>query len=71
MEEDNRPEMIVPSPNNGPDCPQKFVPRWAYLREMIRYGVLPVDVDPSASYDPYELDEKYWRSLWYKPEPKK
>ena len=71
LEEDNRPEMLIPSPNNGPDCPQQFVPRWAYLREMIRYGVLPVDVDPSASYDPYELDEKYWRSLWYKPEPKK
>ena len=71
LEEDNRPEMLVPSPNNGPDCPQKFVPRWAYLREMIRYGVLPVDADPSASYDVYELDEKYWRSLWYKPEPKK
>ncbi|MBQ2849572.1 MAG: hypothetical protein IJE77_03745, partial [Thermoguttaceae bacterium] len=71
LEEDNRPEMIVPSPNNGPDCPQKFVPRWAYLREMIRYGILPVDSDPSASYDPYELDEKYWRSLWYKPETKK
>ncbi|MBR4834582.1 MAG: hypothetical protein IKU86_09695 [Thermoguttaceae bacterium] len=71
LEEDNRPEMLTPSPNNGEDCPQKFVPRWAYLREMIRYGVLPVDVDPSASCDPYELDEAYWRSLWHKPEAKK
>lgn len=67
IEEDNRPEMLTPSPNNGVDCPQKFVPRWAYLREMIRYGLLPVDADPNASYDPYQLDEKYWRSLWYTP----
>lgn len=70
IEEDNRPEMITPSPNNGDNCPQKYVPRWQYLREMIRYGILPVDADPSASYDPYELDELYWRSLWYKPEQK-
>ncbi|MBQ9873536.1 MAG: hypothetical protein IJM30_03645 [Thermoguttaceae bacterium] len=67
IEEDNRPEMLVPSPNNGEDCPKKYVPRWAYLREMIRYGILPVDADPSANYDPYQLDEAYWRSLWYKP----
>ena len=68
IEEDNRPEMITPSPNNGVDCPQRYVPRWAYLREMIRYGLLPVDADPSASYDPYQLDEKYWESLRYHPE---
>ncbi|MBP5623195.1 MAG: hypothetical protein J6X44_14405, partial [Thermoguttaceae bacterium] len=67
IEEDNRPEMLVPSPNNGDNCPQKYVPRWAYLREMIRYGLLPVDSDPGASYDPYQLDEIYWQSLWYKP----
>ncbi|MCF0234536.1 MAG: hypothetical protein HUK22_06100 [Thermoguttaceae bacterium] len=71
LEEDNRPEMIVPSPNNGENCPQKFTPRWAYLRELIRYGVLPVDADPAASYDPYELDELYWRALHYKPTAKK
>ncbi len=70
LEEDNRPEMLTPSPNNGKDCPKKYVPRWAYLREMIRYGLLPIDADPNASYNPYELDAKYWRSLWYKPTPK-
>ncbi|MBR4753477.1 MAG: hypothetical protein IK077_17160 [Thermoguttaceae bacterium] len=67
IEEDNRPEMLIPSPNNGENCPKKYVPRWAYLREMIRYGILPVDADPNVSYDPYQLDEKYWRSLWYSP----
>ncbi len=70
IEEDNRPEMLIPSPNNGRDCPQRFVPRWPYLRELIRYGLLPIDSDPNASRDPYELDELYWESLWYKP-PKK
>ncbi len=65
LEEDNRFSMITPSANNGKDCPQKFVPRWSYLREMIRYGILPLDTDPRASYDPYELDQKYWQSLWY------
>lgn len=69
IEEDNRPEMLTPSPNNGKDCPQRYVPRWPYLREMIRYGLLPVDADPSASYDPYELDRRYWESLHYKAEP--
>lgn len=66
LEEDNRPEMLIPSENNGRDCPQKYVPRWPYLREMIRYGLLPYDADPNASYNPYELDEIYWESLHYK-----
>ncbi|MCF0234722.1 MAG: hypothetical protein HUK22_07080 [Thermoguttaceae bacterium] len=67
LEVDNRPEMLNASPNNGVDCPQKFTPRWAYLREMIRYGILPIDADPTASYNVYELEEKYWRSLHYDP----
>ncbi len=71
IEEDNRPDMITPSPNNGKDCPTRYVVRWPYLRELIRYGLLPVDADPEASYNPYELDELYWRSLWYRPEEKR
>lgn len=71
IEEDNRPEMITPSPNNGKDCPERYVVRWPYLRELIRYGLLPVDTDPEATYNPYELDELYWRSLWYQPEEKR
>ena len=32
-------------------------------------AVLPQDADPNASYDPYELDRKYFELLWYKPKP--
>jgi hypothetical protein len=45
-----------------------FQPRPEYLREMIRYGVLPVDADLAPGrVDPYELDQRYWESLRYKP----
>ncbi len=44
-----------------------FVPRPEYLREMQRYGVLPPDWKPGQPVDPYELDQAYWRSLWYVP----
>ena len=60
--------MINPSPNNGADCPVKFVPRRDYVREMIRYGVLPVDHDFDASVDPFELDKAYWKTFWYVPQ---
>ena len=59
--------MIYRDPNNG-DAPQAFRPRWAYLREMIRYGILPTDADPKATYNPFTLDEEYWRSFWFEPE---
>jgi len=68
LEENNRFCMINPSPNNGPDCPVRFVPRRDYVREMIRYGVLPVDHDFTASVDPFELDKAYWKTFWYVPE---
>lgn len=68
LEENNRFCMVNPSPNNGPDCPVRFVPRRDYVREMIRYGVLPADHDFSASVDPFELDQAYWRSFWYVPQ---
>lgn len=44
-----------------------FVPRPEYIREMKRYGVLPPDHDPSVPVDVYDLDQQYWRSLWYVP----
>ncbi|MBW8016077.1 MAG: hypothetical protein FVQ82_07820 [Planctomycetes bacterium] len=48
-----------------------FKPRKEYIREMKRYGVLPArfDIDKD-SVDVYELDEYYWRHLWYYPEGK-
>ncbi len=67
LEENNRFCMINPSPNNGENCPVQFVPRRDYVREMIRYGVLPVDHDFNASVDPFELDKAYWRTFWYVP----
>ena len=45
-----------------------FRPNIHYLREMKVYGILPADFD--IDKDPanaYELDRKYWESLWYHP----
>ena len=45
-----------------------FKPDPAYIREMIRYGVLPKDYDVNnPKLTPYEIDQLYWRSLWYIP----
>ena len=67
LEEENRWCMALDTPNNGENCPVGFVPRPQYIREMVRYGILPPDHDPKQPIDPWELDKKYWRSLWYEP----
>ncbi|MDD4872281.1 MAG: hypothetical protein PHR77_17130 [Kiritimatiellae bacterium] len=67
LEENNRFCMINPSTNNGENCPVKYVPRRDYVREMIRYGVLPVNHDFNASVNPFELDKAYWKTFWYVP----
>lgn len=67
LEENNRFCMINPSPNNGENCPVRFVPRRDYVREMIRYGVLPTDHDFDSSLDPFQLDQAYWKKSWYTP----
>jgi hypothetical protein len=38
-----------------------------YLREMRRYGVLPDDQADNVPVNPYQLDRRYWESLWYQP----
>jgi hypothetical protein len=44
-----------------------FRPPEPYLREMVRYGVID-EIPPSGEpVDPYELDERYWQSLWWEP----
>ncbi len=48
------------------DMPQ-FKPHPAYLREMKRYGILPIDTPTDTKIDPYETDRKYWESLWHTP----
>jgi len=45
-----------------------FKPRPGYIREMKRYGIIPEALDPAK--DPvncYEVDRRYWESLWYYP----
>ncbi|MDO4575545.1 MAG: hypothetical protein Q4D98_10085 [Planctomycetia bacterium] len=67
LEEDNRFSMLHPSVNNGENCPQVFIPRWGYLREMIRYGILPMTTTPKTPIDPYDVEGRYWASLHYTP----
>ncbi len=43
-----------------------FRPRPQYLREMKLYGILPTDHRDDAEVDGYGLDQRYWRSLWYR-----
>ncbi|MDR3196924.1 MAG: hypothetical protein LBU34_03555 [Planctomycetaceae bacterium] len=42
-----------------------FQPRPEYIREMKRFGILSKDFDDKTPVDYYDLDQKYWRSLWY------
>ena len=46
-----------------------FRPREQWVREMIRYGVLPADTKPGAPINVYEVERQYWKSLWYDPSP--
>jgi len=44
-----------------------FRPSRHYVREMIRYGILPETFDAESDpVDVYETDRRYWRSLWHK-----
>jgi hypothetical protein len=44
-----------------------FVPRYAWVREMKRYGILPPDHCDTDHVDYYALERRYWESLWYQP----
>jgi hypothetical protein len=44
-----------------------FRPLSQYLREMKHYGILPADHPDDAPVDPYDLDRRYWQSLWHRP----
>ncbi len=46
-----------------------FVPNDHWIREMKRYGVLDSDYDTSQPIDVYQVERRYWRSLWYTPDP--
>ena len=45
-----------------------FRPPEPYLREMTRYGILPDVPGPGKVVDPYELDQAYWRMMWWRPD---
>jgi hypothetical protein len=45
-----------------------FVPRPQYIRELKKYGILPQEHNPADIVDIYELEQKYWHSLWYNPQ---
>ena len=46
----------------------EFRPNRQYVREMKRFGLLPIDFDPAwDSLDVFAADQQYWRSLWYRP----
>ncbi|MGD0093840.1 MAG: hypothetical protein ABSE73_28360, partial [Planctomycetota bacterium] len=44
-----------------------FRPRTEWVREMTRYGILPESLKPDEPLDVYEIEKRYWRSLWHKP----
>ena len=46
-----------------------FHPRPDWVREMIKYGVLPAGTKSTDPIDVYATEEKYWESLWWKPQP--
>ncbi|MDR1492008.1 MAG: hypothetical protein LBT05_04725 [Planctomycetaceae bacterium] len=54
LEESNRFDM------------KPFIANTPYIREMIRYGILPPNHDPRQPIDPYQTDRRYWESLWYR-----
>jgi hypothetical protein len=47
-----------------------FRPDPAYVREMRRYGILTAGQEGDAPLDVYEIDQRYWQSLWYVPPPR-
>jgi len=46
---------------------QPFVPHHSYAREMIRFGVLPLDHDIHSPLDPYATDLRYWELMTVPP----
>jgi hypothetical protein len=44
-----------------------FVPRPEYIRELKKFGIIPMDHDPLSVLDFYDAEQRYWHSLWYAP----
>jgi hypothetical protein len=45
-----------------------FQPRVDWVREMRRYGILPLDAPDGQPVDVYATERRYWESLWHQPE---
>ena len=46
----------------------EFKPNKQYVREMKRFGVLPLEFDLSRDpIDVFETDQRYWKQFWYRP----
>jgi hypothetical protein len=47
-----------------------FLPEPEYVREMVRYGILPSDFQYGTDpIDVYDTDRRYWESMWHRPVP--
>ncbi len=44
-----------------------FQPNRFYLREMRRWGFLPMGLQPQEPIDYYAVDQAYWKSFWWQP----
>ena len=45
-----------------------IVPNHQYIRELVRFGVLPASFDPASQpLDVFRADQDYWQSLWLQP----
>ncbi len=42
-----------------------FAPRPQYLREMKKFGIVPPNAEIDWTFDVYDLDRRYWQSLWH------
>lgn len=44
-----------------------FQPRYNWIHELKRYGILPSTATRDTPLNIYEVERKYWESLWYHP----
>ena len=47
----------------------EFKPNRQYVREMVKFGVLPPGFDSNQdSIDVFKTDQRYWELFWYRPD---
>jgi len=45
-----------------------FIPRFDWVREMKRFGLLAETHNPRDPVDYYAVERRYWESQWYRPQ---